>query len=208
MRRILLVAGVVLISFVMLSSCNLLKGQDGSAYIQATLESGVDGIMYSTFEGFPSGWSLGTEYSISEGYYSNEYVLYWSAYSSGDAHSSSPHYDTHFNAGWLIYGSSISGNLSYYAGNYYASYHNSFSYDITVNPGRFPFRNGEDKHLTLEFMWDPNSTNVSSLMSGALAAIVEDSATQVVKELTEGDLTFRLVLPKSAISEERAVAAE
>jgi hypothetical protein len=211
MKRILLITGVTVLSLVMLASCNLLAGKDGKAYIKATFSTAqADGVMYNNFGGFPSSWTLGTEYEISAGDYAVDYVLYWSLWnpSADSYYPGGGHYETSFNGGWIVHGATVSGNLSYYATNKYTSYHKDFSYTITVNKGSFPFKNGADTHFILYMDWNPALTDITSSLTGAKAVIVEDSADRVVKELTEGDTTVRLQINKSAAPAMQDVLAQ
>jgi hypothetical protein len=170
MKKLLSVAVLVAACLAAMTGCSLLTGDDGKAYVLVTFNTAqADGVR-GNFGGLPTGGSPNTDYLVSPGSYSGDYVLYWTDYVT-DSHDFVwySHYHTHFNqaqfySDWgYVYGPSASSNLSYYESDYYASYHNELVYSITVNQGSFPFKKGVDKYFTLYLDWDPAASLISSI---------------------------------------------
>jgi len=59
-----------------LTSCGIMIGGDGKAYVRFEVEPGVDGGWIS-LEGFPASPSPGVDYEIGPGTYLVRYILYW-----------------------------------------------------------------------------------------------------------------------------------
>jgi hypothetical protein len=207
MRKILMLLGILAILTLTMVSCSLFKGPDGAdgtAYIQLTYDTtNASGIWYFSDDGYPTGnFYTYTEYATTPATHYGAYILY-ADYFSGS--SITDWNDTVLHTASL--GSYANNHAAYVASWPDASiWANTYSYDITVNPGTpgsFPFipgDDGPDTHFTMYLDWDPYYSSVySQRVSSDQMKIIEDSATRVVKELTDGKYTLRLTINKTPV---------
>jgi hypothetical protein len=101
-------------------------------------------------------------------------------------------------------GVTASDILSYYISQgYFSQYANNYRYTITANQGEagkifgVEGADGADKFFTIVFNWNPGLISIYSRNTSAdQVRVIEDSEKRVVKELTDGDVTFRLSVAK------------
>lgn len=189
MKRFLIMGIVVLMALLALSGCQYLKGDDGTAQIQVSIEDPTYNSLLYDMDEFSS-LTLDTYYDIDAGDYTGSYVLYYSTYSY-----STYKYTTQFNTGYYVTSSSISTNVDTYCDYYYSEgYHNDFTYTIDVNKGSYLFKDGSDLYYTLYLAWNPDNSSIDS--STSKAVVMEDTPGKVVKELKDGACTIRMEMPK------------
>jgi hypothetical protein len=193
MKRFMLLMAIAVSSLFLLAGCSMLKGDEGASYISMTYNSSSDGLL-SNLDGFPTSFYTGTYYSISEGSYSGDYVLFDNYYSSTEG------YCTEFNSSYPYYlcnSTSYDTNVSTYAASVYASYHNDISYTITNNDGEYFFQDGADKYYDVYLAWFPSYSTISSNKVSMKEVVIEDSAERVIKEFSDNKNTIRLEIRKN-----------
>jgi hypothetical protein len=200
-------------------------GANGKAYLKFTfswndatgfLASGFpasvpfDGTVANRFNGSETDTTT-DEYLVTAGATSGtgKWVLYDNYYNSSTAIRTIFFNDTqNYPVTGYLYGTNSATTeaiLNYYIGNGYYRYANSYEYSITVNPGEaggFFWQdgaNGQDKHFTITFTWNPaNITIASRNVDASQARVVEETPAYIVKELVDGNTTFRLKVEKGA----------
>jgi hypothetical protein len=185
------------------SACTIFNGKDGKVYATVSYYGGADGILW-TNNMFASGSYPNTEYEITAGTFSGQYVLYYTEYNYSSTRSTYE-YETFFNVpgttGYFIYGGDAATNISWFRNNRWgnSSYSNSYSFSITVNAGTFK-TDGADKHYSIYLGWSPSNSTISSSNLAKTATIVSETSDKIVKELVDGDTTVRLEISKNPVT--------
>jgi hypothetical protein len=215
MKKTVAVSIMIVACMVFVAGCQLFYGKDGLAYVKFTYDSFVgsqglnpgfltDGCLVSMGAAFPSSPSVNTEYKADAGSYTAKYVVYDNFKADVNADGWID-YCTDFNdpVNTIIwsngyYHNDWSLNPPYYQTNKFSSLANSFSYTITVDKGSLFFQDGIDKHFTINLAWNTSNTAISSSqVPSSRMVVVEDTADQVTKSLTDGAYTLTLELKKN-----------
>lgn len=218
------IISILVLVVLSVTSCMGNDGAAGKAYLKFTfawtdatgfLASGFpanvpfDGTVANRFSGSTTNTTT-DEYLIASGSSSGtgKWVLYDNYFNSNTGVRTIYFNDTYnYPINGYAYGN---GNLStetvlnYYLSNGYYTYANSYQYTITVNPGEpggvfwQDGLNGADKHFTITFTWNPANVSIASRnVDASQTRVVDETDTYIVKELTDGNTTFRLKLSKS-----------
>jgi len=196
MKKIYVAAVVLMLSlsFLALSGCDAIMGDDGNAYLQVTVGDSFVEYWAAYVEGFPSGWSLETNYAVTRGTHDIEYVLMFHEYDSG-------YWNYYFNSlpdqyVYYSYEESLSTAMSNFLNADYGAVCTG-TVTIEVEEGDIFFEDGDDRFYTLTLDWYPEYTSVS-YRGIELDKSVATDGNATVTTFTDGHMTFTLTVPKEA----------
>jgi hypothetical protein len=218
MKRILLGLGLAALILLAVMGCMLFAGDDGKAYVTITYDANTN-YGYTVDGGWldATWWPDAAQSSVeltgdfSPGEYTGKYVLYDFLLADPDS-DGYYEYCVKYNDTYLwdgYYGSFTYSNydyataLSYYTQSDFDLYANDISFTITVERGTYFFKDGEDRHFTVNLPWDPGTfdetpqyTSIVGSASGAKAKVLESSPDKLVQEITDGPYTLRVEIKK------------
>ncbi len=197
----------VAVAIVSFSGCDILTGddgEDGSAYMQVTVNAVADA-GYCVVEGFPSNSEWETFYELTPGLHEVEYALLDRLYQYSNYHGSYRYfyYINSWDLEWS-WASSITALDQYdVLYNFLLSDDSTVfvnSVLIEVNEGKSgelfsDGDDGDDKYYTLELAWDPVDSEMTSNGNVVAKTVTTKPDGTSVLEFDDGFRTFAMTIP-------------